>query len=99
MSWYLWEEDVLVLNLHLQPKASKDEWVGLYGDRLKLRITAPPVDGKANQYLLAFLAKEFGVSKTDCQLVFGESGRQKRIAITAPQCFPKLPEELEFRQT
>lgn len=98
MNWYLWDESALILNLHLQPKASKDEWAGLHGDRLKLRITAPPVDGKANQHLLAFLADEFGVSKAACQLVSGESGRQKRIAIKMPQCFPKLPEGLEFKK-
>lgn len=96
MSWYSWDNGVLILNLHLQPKASKDEWAGLHGDRLKLRITAPPVDGKANQHLIAWLAKEFGVSKAACVLVSGETGRQKRVAISFPQRFPVLPERLEF---
>lgn len=96
MSWHCWDNDVLILNLHLQPKASKDEWSGLHGDRLKLRITAPPVDGKANQHLISWLAKEFGVSKTACVLVSGESGRQKKIAISLPQRFPALPEGLKF---
>lgn len=96
MNWFEWQNDVLILNLHLQPKASRDEWAGLHGERLKLRIKAPPVDGKANVYLLKFLAGEFGVSKAACRLVSGDSGRDKRITITAPQKFPVLPEPLQF---
>lgn len=96
MSWHYWDDDVLILLLHLQPNASKNEWAGLHGDRLKLRITAPPVDGKANQLLIAWLAKQFGVNKTACVLLCGETGRQKKIAIRAPQHFPALPDGLEF---
>jgi hypothetical protein len=96
MRGYYWENGVLILNLHLQPKASKDEWVGLHGERLKLRITAPPVDGKANQHLISWLAKEFGVSKTACVLICGETGRQKKVAIHSPQRFPILPDDLNF---
>jgi len=96
MSWHYWDNGVLILLLHLQPKASKNEWSGLHGDRLKLRITAAPVDGKANQHLIAWLAKEFGVSKTACELVCGETGRQKKMAIRLPQRFPILPDGLEF---
>jgi uncharacterized protein len=96
MSWHYWNNDVLYLLLHLQPNASKDGWAGLHGDRLKLRITAPPVDGKANQHLIAWLAKEFGVSKTACLLVCGETGRQKKVGISSPHRFPILPEGLQF---
>ena len=88
MSGYLWQGDVLILNLHVQPKASKDEWSGYYGEQLKLRIKAPPVDGKANAHLLKFISDEFGVSKSACKLLSGESGRDKRISITAPSKFP-----------
>jgi uncharacterized protein (TIGR00251 family) len=97
MSWRHWEQGVLTLNLHVQPKASKDEWSGLHGSRLKLRIKAPPIDGRANQYLLKFLAKEFGVSHADCKLISGECGREKRISIIRPQKFPILPEQLTFK--
>lgn len=86
----------MTLNLHVQPKASKDEWAGLHGDRLKLRVKAPPVDGKANQYLLAFIADEFAVSKSACKLITGESGREKRIAINSPKKLPALPDSLQF---
>ena len=59
--WYRWDGEDLLLAVHLQPKASKDEFAGLHGDRLKIRLTAPPVEGKANAHLMAFLAKAFGV--------------------------------------
>jgi uncharacterized protein (TIGR00251 family) len=87
---YLWQESgsVLILSLHVQPKASKDEWAGLHGERLKLRIKAPPIDGKANQYLLNFIASEFGVKQSACNLLTGESGRDKRVSIKAPRKFP-----------
>jgi len=96
LNWYVYEHGVLTLKLHVQPKASKDEWCGLHGDRLKLRIKAPPIDGRANQHLLEFIAREFAVSKSACELISGESGREKRIAITAPKKLPALPEPLQF---
>jgi len=96
MNWYSYDQKVLILNLHVQPKASKDEWCGLHGERLKLRIKAPPVDGKANQHLLKFIANEFAVSQSACKLLTGDSGREKRVAITSPQQLPSLPLPLQF---
>jgi uncharacterized protein (TIGR00251 family) len=96
MKWYSYDEKVLVLSLHVQPKASKDEWCGLHGERLKLRIKAPPIDGKANQHVLKFIASEFGVSQSACKLLSGDSGREKRVAVTAPQKLPELPAPLQF---
>jgi len=80
--------DGLILCIHLQPRASKDEVCGLYGDALKVRITAPPVDGKANQHLIRFLAKCFGVPKNQVNLLSGESSRDKRIQILSPKKSP-----------
>ncbi len=91
MSWYLYEQGVLTLNLHVQPKASKDEWAGLHGDRLKLRIKAPPIDGRANQHLLKFIADEFGVSKSACTLISGESGRESALPLTRRVNCPICP--------
>lgn len=90
MTGYQWQlnENVLILSLHVQPKASKDEWAGWHGERIKLRIKAPPIDGKANAYLLKFIASEFGVKQSACTLLTGESGRDKRVAITAPRTLP-----------
>ena len=93
MGWYSWQGEKLTINLRIQPRASRDEIVGPYGEgddeMLKVRITAPPVDGKANGYLLKFLAKQFGVARRDLDLLSGETGRNKRIAITGPKRFPE----------
>ena len=88
--WYQWQGDTLLLTLRVQPRASKDEIVGPHGeDALKVRITAPPVDGKANQHLIKFLAKAFGVSKGEVDLLRGESGRDKYFAIKTPRQLPE----------
>lgn len=88
-SWYRWQGEDLLLILRVQPRASRDEIVGPHGDALKVRITAPPVDGKANAHLLRFLAKAFQVPAAAVRLVSGESGRDKRVVITHPQSLPK----------
>jgi uncharacterized protein (TIGR00251 family) len=89
---YRWQGDTLQLHVHLQPRASRDEIVGPHGDNLKIRITAPPVDGKANQHLLRFLAHEFGVPKSQVNLVSGHSSRTKVVLIHRPR---KLPPQIQ----
>lgn len=91
MSYFRWDGDDLILDCHLQPKASSDEFAGLHGDRLKIRLTAPPIEGKANAHLLAFLGKAFGVAKSQVSLISGELNRQKRVRIQRPQKLPDLP--------
>ncbi|MCK6395081.1 DUF167 family protein [Zoogloea sp.] len=71
----------VMLTLHIQPGAKKTEIVGLHGEALKIRLAAPPVDGKANAALIAYLAKVCGVSRSDVVLVSGESARAKRVRI------------------
>ena len=83
-----WEGDTLILEVRVQPRASRDEIVGLHGDALKIRITAPPVDGKANAHLTRFLAKAFGVPRARVTLLGGETGRSKRLRIEAPTRLP-----------
>ena len=51
-NWFRWESDDLLLSLRVQPRASQDEFVGPHGDHFKVRITAPPVEGKANAHLV-----------------------------------------------
>ena len=85
-----WEGEDLVLDLRVQPRASRDELVGPYGEQLKVRITAPPVDGKANDHLLRFVAKAFGVAPSAVTLVAGETGRDKRLRISRPRSFPNV---------
>lgn len=79
----LWEcrDGASLLDVHLQPKASRDAVCGLHGDALKVAIQAPPVEGKANAYLIQYLAEVFGVAKRDVLLHSGHSSRRKRIKI------------------
>lgn len=81
--------DGLLLNIYLQPKASKDQIVGLHGEELKITITAPPIDGQANAHLLKFLSKQFKVAKSQISLRKGELNRHKQILITAPNQIPE----------
>ncbi len=91
-AFYRWDKQhSLTLFCHLQPKASNTEFSGHYGQRLKIRIAAPPVDGKANTQLIRFIAKQFGVSKASVHINSGESSRQKTLSIDQPT---RLPEGL-----
>ena len=95
-SFYRWDGDALILSCHLQPKASKDEISGLHGDSVKIRITAPPIEGRANTHLIRFLAKTFGVPKRAVSIISGELGRQKRVRIEQPTQLPtSVPIERE----
>lgn len=89
-SFFQWQGDDLIIACHLQPKASKDEFCGEQNGRLKIRITAPPVDGKANAHLCKFLAKQFGVSKSRVSIIQGELNCQKRICIQNPVKIPDI---------
>ncbi|CAG0975319.1 hypothetical protein RHDC4_01548 [Rhodocyclaceae bacterium] len=81
MSWLRADSDGVMLTLHIQPGAKKTEVAGLHGDALKIRLAAPPVDGKANEALVAFVAKTLGVSKASVELVSGQTSRAKRLRV------------------
>ena len=72
------------LNVRVVPRASKDEIHGLMGDALKVRIQAPPVEGKANAYLVKFLSKHWKVPRASIEILSGESGRSKRLRFSSP---------------
>jgi uncharacterized protein (TIGR00251 family) len=71
----------VILELHVQPGAARTEFAGEHGGRLKLRLAAPPVDGKANDELVAFLAEYYGVPKRNVRIVAGANSRRKRVFI------------------
>lgn len=89
-SWYLWQDDRLLISCRVQPRASADEFAEVVGDAIKIRLTAPPVDGKANAHLIKFLASEFGVSKSQVTILKGETSRQKRLQIDNPRRLPSV---------
>ncbi|WP_037411140.1 DUF167 family protein YggU [Shewanella fidelis] len=78
----------LLLQLYIQPKASRDQIVGLHGEEIKIAITAPPVDGKANAHLTKYLSKSFKVPKGDIEILKGQMGRHKQVRIIAPKLIP-----------
>ena len=85
---YAWQGDDLLLFCHVQPSASRDECVGLHGERLKIRIRCAPIDGKANTHLCQFLADAFGVARSQVSVTAGTSSRQKTVRIQQPRQHP-----------
>ncbi len=72
----------ITLKVYLQPKSSKNEIIGPYRDGIKVKVTAPPVEGKANEALIRFLAKEFGVSPSFIEIIKGHHSREKTLKIS-----------------
>jgi uncharacterized protein (TIGR00251 family) len=64
------------------PRASRNEIAGVHGGALKVRITAPPVAGRANEAIIAFLAQRLGVRKSQVEIVAGATSRRKTIRVT-----------------
>ncbi|MBT1443295.1 YggU family protein [Shewanella sp. JM162201] len=89
MSAIRYDNDDVLLALYVQPKASRDDLMGLHGDELKLAITAPPVDGKANAHICKLLAKRFKVAKGNVVIERGELGRHKLVRICGPVTVPE----------
>ncbi|MFQ3198798.1 MAG: hypothetical protein ACI8R9_001486 [Paraglaciecola sp.] len=81
-------ENGLRLRIYLQPKATKDVIIGLHGDEIKISITAPPVDGKANVHLIKFIAKQFSVAKSSVSLIKGDLNRHKTLQVLHPKKIP-----------
>jgi uncharacterized protein (TIGR00251 family) len=82
-SWLREGEGRVTLTLHIQPGAKKTEVSGLYGDALKIRLAAPPVDGKANAALIGFVAERLGLAKALICLKSGQTSRRKVLEISA----------------
>ena len=86
--WRREDAGALVLALHVQPGAARTEVAGTHGDALKIRLAAPPVDGKANAELLRFLADAFAVPLRQVTLVRSETARRKTVRVDAPRARP-----------
>lgn len=81
VSWLTQSEDGVLINIHVQPAAKRDAVVGIYNERLKIALTAPPVDGKANEAVANFLAKRLHCAKRNITLIAGQTARTKRFRI------------------
>ena len=83
--WIEEKEGYVVLSIRIVPRASKDGIAGVMGNEaLKVRIQAPPVEGKANAYLMKYLSKEWKIPRASIEILSGETGRNKRIRISNP---------------
>jgi len=72
----------ILLKVYLQPKSSKNEIVGSFRDGIKIKVTASPVEGKANEALIRFLAKELGISISRIEILKGHRSREKTVRIS-----------------
>ena len=73
----------ILLKVYLQPKSSKNEVVGPYRDGIKVKLTAPPIEGKANEALIRFVAKKFRISPSSIEIIKGLHSREKTLRISA----------------
>jgi uncharacterized protein (TIGR00251 family) len=79
--WARWQAGELLLAVHAQPGARRTSVVGAHGQRLKIAVHAPPVDGKANEELLRYLASHTGLRRSQLRLASGSTSREKSIGI------------------
>ena len=71
----------LLLEVRVQPRASRTEFAGLMGARLRIRLSAPPVDGRANVALVEFVADTCGLARSRVTLERGQAGRDKVLRL------------------
>ncbi len=79
--WIQETADGVVFKIIVQPRGSKNEIIGLQGDALKIRLTAPPVEGAANKMCVEFLAKTLKVRKSDVEIIRGQASRSKKLLV------------------
>ena len=89
-SFFAWDGDTLVVNILGKPSASKDAIGKPKGTQLKISVTAKPKDGKATDYMVRFLAPQFGVTVADIEVVFGQENVNKQLRIKAPKKLPAV---------
>lgn len=87
--WYSREGDILKILIYVQPGAKSTEMVGFHDGALKIRLNAPPVDGRANGALQKFLAQLFNVPNRNIKLISGDKNRRKRFSILGSNINPE----------
>ena len=90
MQWFWWEGDVLVFNILGNPSAKRTKIGKPFGNQLKISVACAPVNGKATDHLVKFLATEFGVKLKDIEVVFGRMNVNKQLRISSPQKLPSV---------
>lgn len=80
-SWIQKTEEGTLLRVYVQPRAGRNEVVGVHEGSLKVRLTAPPVDGEANKECIKFLAKLLSVPKSHLRIIQGDKSRHKTLLV------------------
>jgi uncharacterized protein (TIGR00251 family) len=75
-------EAAIFLKIYLRPRASRDAICGLHGDAIKVKVTAPPVEGKANVALQRFIADKLNLSASQIEIMAGKRSREKILKIS-----------------
>lgn len=88
-AWYRRNGPTISLTLHVQPGAKRSEIAGLHGEALKIRLAAPPIEGRANDALLRFIAGLFAVPLRNTELKQGGQSRHKVVAVTGSKIEPE----------
>lgn len=91
--WLSQHGDDVLLDVIVVPKSSRTRILDIYDDRLKIQLTAPPVEGKANDALVRFLADEIGISKVQVEIVGGAANKRKTVRlkqVAAQRVYMKL---------
>lgn len=81
MTWFSKTATGYIVAVHAQPGAKRSEISGLHGGRLKVRIAAPPLEGRANEALIEFLAQRLGLPRSKLRVLKGLQGRAKLVEI------------------
>jgi len=76
------EDGAVIMNVLVQPRASKNELVGIHGDCLKIKVTAPPVENQANKKICEYLSRLIGISKRKIEVIKGQKMRVKKVRIS-----------------
>ena len=76
------KEAAIFLKIHLLPRASRDEICGLHGDAIKVKVTAPPIEGRANMALQRFIAKKLHLASSQVEIMAGKRSREKILKIS-----------------
>lgn len=87
--WYRRADQALMLELHVQPGATRTEVAGLHDGRLKVRLAARANGGRANAALLEFLAARLGAAKRNVSIAAGATSRRKRVRVVGAVCAPE----------
>ena len=95
--FYRWNNSKLILTIRVQTRSDEDKFTEMTDEYIKLRVTAPPIDGKANAHIISFLAKQFDVKKSNVTIKTGATAKNKQIVVHEPKQLPDFINHLNIK--